>query len=151
MLESRVNYAMYHKKDFYYVSDSQVRESSAGVFGWSEAKVETGTDACPFVPGSTGSSMDLPPGTDDDWHGESSNLTKSKDPPESKPRMSLRDWNEAAAIVVKAYQGELDEKERQLRWQQQMMDGGRQPSWICNARDARQVIRVKWKEVRRGR
>ena len=59
--------------------------------------------------------MDLPPATDDDRHGESSNLMKSKDPPESKPQMSLRDWNEAAATVVKAYQEELDEKGRQLR------------------------------------
>ena len=31
------------------------------------------------------------------------------------------------------------------------MAGGRQPSWICNARGARQVIRDEWKEVRRGR
>ena len=132
---------MYHKKDFDDVSDSQVRESSAGVFAWSEAKVEQWSVGCPLIPGSTGSSMDLPPATDDDWHGESSSLTRSKDSPESKPQMSLRDWNEAAATVVKAYQGEIEEKERQLRWQQQVMDGGRQPSWICNARDAKQVMR----------
>ena len=39
--------------------------------------------------------MDLPPAIDDDRHGESSNLTKNKDP-ESKPQMSLRDWNETS-------------------------------------------------------
>ena len=81
MFEAEVNYALYHKKDFYYLSDSEVRESSAGVFGWSEAKVEQWSFGCPLIPGSTTSSMDLPPATDDDWHGESSNLTKSKDPP----------------------------------------------------------------------
>ena len=31
------------------------------------------------------------------------------------------------------------------------MDGGRQPSLICNARDAKQVMRDERKEVRRGR
>ena len=99
MFEAKVNYALYHKKDVDDVSDNQVRESSAGVFGWSEAKVEQWSVGCPLIPGSTGSSMDLPPATDDDLHGESSNLTKSKDPPESTPQMSL-----------KAYQGEIEEE-----------------------------------------
>ena len=40
MFEAKVNYTLYHKKDFDDVSDSQVRESSAGVFGWSEAKID---------------------------------------------------------------------------------------------------------------
>ena len=69
MFEAKVNYALYHKKDFDDVSDSQVRESSAGVFGWSEAKVEQWSVGCPLIPGSTGSSMDLPNATEDDWHG----------------------------------------------------------------------------------
>ena len=76
MFEAKVNYSMQHTKDFD-VTDSHVRESSAGVFGWSDAKIEKWSDACPFIQ----EFMEFSFAIDDDLHGESSNSTKSNDPP----------------------------------------------------------------------
>ena len=131
MFEAKMNYGAYHKIDFDDVSDAQVRKSSAGVFGWSVARVVDWTEQS--LHDLSRSSTDLPPATDDDRQGESCITTKSEDAPKSKPHLS-------PDAAVLAYSGELEGRERQLKMQQEAMDAGRLPIGMWSARETQQVL-----------
>ena len=97
MSEAKVNFAKYHELDFDDVTDQMVRHSSAGIYGWADAKIEDGHGAntvnlpggrsidnsglgSPFGAGLLVSDMGLPLIIDDHRHGEKPNISISEDP-----------------------------------------------------------------------
>ena len=137
------------------IDPESVLNSSAGVHGWAEANIDDWQEVTGPLrsdedwekrhastrPDSSGSSMDLPPATEDDRHGEQYKQTKTKDPPESKPHH--------AATHVTAYSGEIEARGRELRRQQEKIDAGRKPIGIYKARDVRKVLDEGWTEIKR--
>ena len=78
---------------------------------------------------------------------EKNNVKTYKDPPESKPRVSP----EEAATAVNAYQGELEERSRQLQRQEAGDKLGKKVIGICRAKEVGKVLGDGWTEVVRDR
>ena len=169
MFEAKTNFAKYHDLDYDDMDELRVRNSGAGVFGWAAATIDywhdlhtlqllsdRGIDRSilgdPVDPVQHDliverSGMGMPPATDEDRHGEQFKTKKPKDPPESKPQLSP----EQATTAVKAYGGELEAREKVLRWQNEMVRSGRELVGVHRAKDLGKVLEESWKEVKRER
>ena len=134
------NFAYFHDRDVHGIEPDEIVKSSAGVHGWAEAELDTSTD--PLRSG-----MELPPTADEHRHGERNNVKNTKDPPESKPQMSLKE----AAEVVAAHENKLEYRERVLQRQQEQLSRGQIPIGIHEARQIEKITREQWLEVRRDR
>ena len=53
--------------------------------------------------------------------------------------------------MTSAYSGELEERAKVIRWQQDVVESGREPIGIHKARDIGRVLDESWTEVKRDR
>ena len=130
------------------VTAQEVRNSSAGIHGWSEALIEDWNDFGPDVSGGvaeaeyvsnllTRSGMDLPPATDENRPGEKNMTKKTEVPPKSKP--------------LSAFSNELEERTKALDRRSEAVRQGKKPIGIYWAKDMKKMLHDGWTEVKRDR
>lgn len=144
---AKINYALFHGLDEAAIGDKVIKATSAGVFGWSEAKIEQ------LQSDPSGSTVRSPGSADDDRPGEMDITKNNKDPPEVvggrvSPESSPQSKPHASAYACLS---EIDERIRQVKQQLANDNMGKKNIGIYKASEIDQELDSQWREVVRDR